>query len=129
MRLKKLSETRWSCQFDSISSIMATFSAVLETLEHVVNGDDRERAIEGHGILNGNKSFSFIVSLTVYKKVFGISAQLSDVLQSRSLDIGNAATLVLATIDRFQALRTDDQWNLLWEEVTTFSQKHNQLLQ
>ena len=61
----------------------------------------------------------------MYKKVFGISAQLSDVLQSRSLDIGNAATLVLATIDRFQALRTDDQWNLLWEEATTFSQKHN----
>lgn len=98
IRLKKLSETRWSCRFDSISSIMATFSAVLETLEHVVNGDDRERAIEGRGILNGIKSFSFIVSLTVYKKVFGISAQLSDVLQSRSLDIGNAATLVLAML-------------------------------
>ena len=42
IRLKKLSETRWSCRFDTISLILATFSAVQETLEHVVNGDDRE---------------------------------------------------------------------------------------
>ena len=33
-----------------------------------------ERAIEGRGILNVIKSFSFIVSHTVYRKVFDISA-------------------------------------------------------
>ena len=33
IRLKKLSDTRWSCRYDSIVAVMATYSALLETLE------------------------------------------------------------------------------------------------
>ena len=103
---------------------MCTFSAVLETLETIIDGNDRERAVEASGILNGLHSFSFVVSLVIFKKVFGITAQLSDALQSESLDIGHAANLVLATIDTFEDMRSDDKWELLWEEAVAFSEKH-----
>ena len=33
MRLKKLSDTRWSCRYDSVVAVMTTYSALLETLE------------------------------------------------------------------------------------------------
>ena len=32
IQLKKLSDTRWSCRIDSITAILATYSAVLKTL-------------------------------------------------------------------------------------------------
>lgn len=64
-----------------------------------------------------NESFSFVVSLTIFKKVMGISANLSDVLQKDSLDFDSAASLIEATTDTFESLRSDDAWSLLWEEI------------
>ena len=56
------------------------------------------KAIEAKGILPGLKSFEFVVSLVVYKKVMSMSSKLSDVLQKESLDLGSAASLIQATI-------------------------------
>ena len=50
IRLKKLSDTRWSCRIDSITAILSTFSAVLKMLEDTIDGKDRDRAIEARGI-------------------------------------------------------------------------------
>ena len=124
IRLKKLSDTRWSCQYDSIASIMATYSAILQTLQQTVDGPNRVKAIEASGILAGVKSFEFIVSLVVYKKVLGTSVKLSDILQKESLDLGSATSLILATTDTLKSLRCDDQWDLLWQEVIAFANHH-----
>lgn len=107
IRLKKLSDTRWSCRIDSITAILATFSAVLKTLQDTIDGTNHDRAIEASGILNGVQSFNFIVALVVYKKIFSLSAKLSDVLQSRSLDLATASDLIHSTIDTFKELRPD----------------------
>ena len=58
----------------------------------------------------------FVVSLTVYKKVLGITSKLSDVLQKESLDYGSAASLIQASIETFESMRSDGQWDLLWQE-------------
>ena len=47
----------------------------------------------------------------------GISANLSDIIQKESLDLGSAACLIQATIDTFDSLQSDDAWNLLWEQI------------
>ena len=82
---------------------------------------DRMKAIEATGILAGLKSYDFIVCLTVYKKVLGITSKLSDVLQKESLDYGSAASLIQASIDNFESMRSDDQWDLLWKESVAFA--------
>ena len=125
IRLKKLSDTRWSCRIDLITAILSTFSAVLKTLEDTIDGRDRDRAIEARGILSGIKSFNFIVALVVYKKIFSISAKLSDVLQSQSLDLATAADLIQATIDTFKKLRSDGKWDFLWQEIEAFAKHHD----
>ena len=48
-------------------------------------------AIEAVGILNGVKLFDFIVSLVVFKKIFSVSANLSNVLQSKTIDLSAAS--------------------------------------
>ena len=62
IRLKKLSDTRWSCRIDSITAILSTYSAVLKTLQDTIDGTDRDWAIEASGIMNGVK---FVVALVV----------------------------------------------------------------
>lgn len=48
-------------------------------------------AIEAVGMLNGVKLFDFIVSLVVFKKIFSVSANLSNVLQSKTIDLSAAS--------------------------------------
>ena len=89
------------------------------------DGSNHERAIEAIGILSGVKSFDFVIALIVFKKVFGLSANLSNVLQSESLDLGSASLLIQSTIDTFNGLRSDQQWDLLWEEAVAFAKHHD----
>ena len=124
MRLKKLSDTRWSCRYDSIVAVMTTYSALLETLEQTADGTDRMKAIEVTGILDGLKSYDFVVSLTAYKKVLGITSKLLDVLQKESLDYGGAANLIEASIATFESMRSDSHWNSLWQESVAFANHH-----
>ena len=52
----------------------------------------------------------------MYKKIFGISAHLSDLLQAKSIEIGSAVTVIKAVIESFEKLRSDSKWELFWEE-------------
>ena len=45
-QLQRLSNTRWSCRFLAVDALCSTFESVLATLEEIVNGEDRSRAIE-----------------------------------------------------------------------------------
>ncbi len=101
------------------------FCQLLGRLEDTIDGTDRVRAIEATGIHTGVKSFSFVVSLVIYKKVFGISANLSDVLQSKSIDLATATNLIQSTIDTIEGLKYDDHWGLLWQEILAFARHHN----
>ncbi len=117
----RLRNTRWCCQHDSIVAILSTFPAVLETLQGISDGADRSSAIEARGIHSGLKDLHFVVCLTIYKRVFSITARLSDVLQAESLYIGSATHIFQATIDTFEKMRSDLQWDLLWQEATALA--------
>lgn len=101
-RFKKLSDTRLSCQHDTIAAVMATYSAILETLEKTTDSDDRMKAIEVTGILAGVKSYDYIVSL--------VRHYLEKLL-----------FLIQASINTLEGLRSDHQWYLLWQESVAFA--------
>ena len=71
---------------------------MVETLQTIMNGQDRNRAIKASGIFFGFTDFKFIISLIIYK-VFSITACLSDLFQTESVHLGNAATVIPATVD------------------------------
>ncbi len=126
VRLKKLSETRWSCRYDSIAAILATFLSILATLESIMNDTDRKRAIEAKGILAAVTELKFIASLVVYKKVFGLTSRLSEMLQNDSVDILSAITVTRATKQAFKTMRCDSSWDVLWLEVMALYDKIQQ---
>ena len=71
------------------------------------------------------QSFPFIVALTIYKRIFSVSGNLSDLLQSQSIDLVSATCLIQSTIDTFKELRCDDRWELIWQEICSFAKHHN----
>ena len=83
-----------------------------EASEDVSNKSDCDRAIEAVGIFHGVKSFNFVVALPVFKKIFSVSANLSDALQSESIHLAAASSLIQSNIDTFKGLRSDDHWGL-----------------
>ena len=100
-----MSETHWSCRYDSIVAILATFTAVIETYESIMNDFDRKRALEAKGILTSVTELRFIASLVVYKKVLGLTSRLSEMLQNDLVDILSAITVIKATKQAFQTMR------------------------
>ena len=110
--------------FDCHSTLKFTYqsikySAILETLEKTADGDDRIKAIEATGILAGVKSYDYIVSLVVYKRYRALPQT-----SLMSLDYRKAAILVQASINTLEALRSDDEWDLLWQESVAFANHH-----
>jgi len=73
VRLKKLSDTRWSCRCASIKALPSTFSAVLATLEEICESDDSDRIVEAQGILQ-MKTFQFTLCLVKFERIFAIQS-------------------------------------------------------
>ena len=119
IRLKKLCETRWACRHTSINAIASTIEAVLATLSHIINGDDREKAVEANGLYLQVKCFQFLLCLYTFQKLFSITAKLSDVLQAEKLDFAGAASYIEATVGTLKGLRSSEEWEKLWKDVTT----------
>ena len=75
------------------------------------------QAIEVRGLCDQLKSFSFIISLITFDRILLCTKQLSDQLQSSSMDLSQASDLVLAT----QSLLTEYCTNTYWEKVYNYA--------
>ena len=97
LQLQRLSDTRWVCRFAAVNAICLTFDSVLATLQEIREGTDSVKAVEATGLYHQVATFSFIVSLVTFYKILQCTKNLSDQLQSSSIDLACAADLVLTT--------------------------------
>ena len=122
VQLKKLSDTRWSCRYTSIKAVLTSLSAILATLDEI--GDEsHERAIEARGLLLQIKSFPFLLSLVLLEKIFAITNNLSQLLQSEVIHYAAAASCISATKTTLSSLRSDEEWKTLWEVAVSLAEK------
>lgn len=122
VQLKKLSDTRWSRRYASIKAVLTSISAVIATLEEI--GDQRhERAIEARGLLLQVKSFPFLLSLILLERIFSITNNLSQLLQSEVIHYAAAASCISATKTTLNSLRTDKEWKTVWEVAVSLAEK------
>ena len=83
-------DTMWSCGHASIKAVKTTIVAIITTLEEL-SDDSRSRAIEARGLLYQIKSFPFLLSLMLFEKIFSITGNLCNLLQSRTINYAAAA--------------------------------------
>ena len=116
-QLQRLSDTRWACRQNAISTICCTFDAVVAALMKITNDGDGSRAAEARGLFLQVKSFKFILLLVIFDRLLTCSKGLSDLLQSSKIDLGKAGNLITATIETVEIFRSDSEW----EKVLAYS--------
>ncbi len=125
LELQKLSDTRWACRYASINAICRTYDCLLLTLEAISTSSDHSKAVVAKGLLYQIKSFTFIISLVMFDRILPCTKQLSDQLQSSTVDLSRASDLVSATTNMLHHFRTDDYWTQVYTYATDIAKLHS----
>ena len=123
-QLQKLSDTWWVSRYAAVSAICCTYDSILLTLEDVIDGQDRVKAVEAKGIYHQIKSFLFLISLVTFDRILSCTKHLSDELQSSSINLASVADLVDATKSTLQDYRSDDMWEKIYAYVMQIANCH-----
>ena len=103
-QLKRLTDTRWSCRIEACRVIRDRLDVLMLLLEDIANGDSRDRAVEAGGLLV-NIDFKFVLMLYLFCDLLGKTQLLSLQLQSKSLDMSKAVSLVHTLLDTLRDCR------------------------
>ncbi|XP_071688547.1 uncharacterized protein [Rutidosis leptorrhynchoides] len=118
--LKRAGDTRWGSHFHSICSLLNMFNATRLVLEGIIEDSSsysqRGDAADAYTYLT---SFEFVFIF----ELMGRTNILSQQLQKKSQDIGNAIELVSATKESLNDFRNNN-WESFFEHVQEFSTKH-----
>lgn len=85
-------------------------------------GSDASKAVQAKGILLQVKCFRFLLCLIIFDRLLTCSKGLSDVLQSKQLNLAKAAELVVGTIEIFHS---DQQWERLLSYAKSVAEVHD----
>ena len=80
---------------------------------------------EAEGLLLQVSSFSFVISLVPFDWILSCTKQLSDQLQSTTIDLFRASELVSATKAMLSEFRSDDYWDRVYKYSTDIAQVHS----
>ena len=116
IELVKLSDTRWSCRHASIEAVKTTITAIIAALEEL-SDDSGSRAIAARGLFYQIKSFSFLLSLILFERIFSITGNLSNLLQSKTINYAAAATSIAATKTSLESLQCESEWQRIWDSA------------
>ena len=127
LRLKQLGETRWSCRVYALVAIKRTYSALKTALEAIAaDATDAKHIAAASGLLSHVDTFEFVLMMFLMIQVLEITHDLSQLLQRRGQDLGNAAARVAATISQLESLRSDDSnWAAIYSDAEKFAKDHN----
>ena len=97
---------------------------VLLALEEIAELTDASKAVEASGLLCQVKSFSFLLSLITFDRVLTCTKQLSDQLQSSTLDLSVASQLVAGTKSLLADYRSPDYWKKVYGYAERIANSH-----
>ena len=121
VHLKRLSDTRWTCRVDSVRAVHDGYKAIIETLRRVSEGNNKDRVVQSKGLLSQIQSLQFIACTVIFKKALLLTKGVSDVLQSKQLDLAAAVDLVETAIDTLlewrEASFDSSLWKNLWNDI------------
>ncbi|KAF0711333.1 Uncharacterized protein FWK35_00034325 [Aphis craccivora] len=115
--LKTLCDTRWSCRYEALRSVFHNLTAVIDTLAEIAESD-RECGSDAAALLKSIQTFEFIFSLILLED----TNILSKYLQSSTLNYGLVSQMVKETIRSFEELRTDENFQKVWDKAAIISE-------
>lgn len=112
--LKRLSDTRWACQYSTIRAIKITLPAILATLADVSNQTNAHRATESRSVI-GLIDAQFVLHICMLERIYSLTKNLSDHLKATDLELASAIDLVFAVVDALNDKRNAETWTKIWE--------------
>ena len=111
-QMQRLSDTRWACSYAAVDTVCCTYDSILATLETIVDGDEKCKAVEANGMLLQARTFKFLFLLVVFTRTLSCTKRLSDT------DMAKAAELVSATIETLNDFRSENRWDQVFKYTT-----------
>ncbi|KAJ3594762.1 hypothetical protein NHX12_004069 [Muraenolepis orangiensis] len=116
VELKKLSDTRWACQYNAIWAVKKTLPAILATLRDIIGLSNLHRRTEARA-LSAIIHETFVVHLIIFEDVFRTTKFMSDQLQSATFDLEAADDLAQSVTIAISEKRTEDKWREIRNEA------------
>ncbi len=118
--IRTLCPTRWTVRAESLKSILDNFNVILElwtvSLEHV---KDTEMKARIHGVSAQMKKFDFFFGVSLGLLILRHSDNLSKTMQKTDMSAAEGQAITAMTIATLKSLRTDENFDLFWNKVTT----------
>ncbi|KAL4119359.1 hypothetical protein QTP88_012175 [Uroleucon formosanum] len=128
-RIKRFSNTRWTSHDRALVVIQEKYPALLKALENIskANDSDRDTTSMAKNLISVITSFQFVLVLVLMRKIFSISTEVSNYLQSKSIDFMQAIKMVNVAKNRLKMVRTDDGCTEKINSAKEFATKNNLL--
>ncbi|KAI5343730.1 hypothetical protein L3X38_011606 [Prunus dulcis] len=122
--LKRAGDTRWNSHYGTLLSIISMFKSVVKVLKLIIEDGSTDNIGEANRSLREIQSFEFVFHLFFMRSLLGATNDLSQALQRKDQDIGNAMSLVKDCKDTLQDMR-DNGFEALLDQVFSFCGKHD----
>lgn len=126
-RIKRFSITRWTSHDRALVVIQEKYSALLKALENIskANDSDRDTTSTAKNFISVITSFQFILVLVLMRRIFSVSTEVSNYLQSKSIDFMQAIKMVNIAKNRLKTLRTDEGCTEIINTAKEFATKNS----
>ena len=122
IKLQKLSNTRWSCQYYSLWAVQKPLPAITATLTDIRSQPNSRRSTDERSLLTLVDS-EFIFHLILFEDLFRTANFLSDTLQSPDLLLEIATDLAQSVITSIKEKHTEDSWRAIWSKAEALCTK------
>ena len=117
-KIVHLCETRWAARAEALTTFMSAYYVAVDVLDELGNSGDAKCA----GYAASIQRFEFIICLLILEHVLTLTAELSKFLQSKSIDLIQAANRAAEVVEQLKAERNDDQvYAALYEKAVQMS--------
>lgn len=125
LELKKLSWTRWSCQYRMCITIITRLEAILYLLDSIQENDsNRDRAHEAKSIVC-QIDRDFLQMLFIITEILKHCKIASDFLQNPRNSLADAADIINSVKDSLTNMRSETEFNRLCHEAKELADKYN----
>lgn len=108
--LVQLSKTRWACQVQSVTAVIANLTAVLRCLGETVN----PTAV---GLLSNLSKLSRVYMLVMFKSLLSTTEGLHKYLQKHDIDLAQATLYKDGVLATLQSMRTDETAEQVYKDA------------
>ncbi|XP_062504942.1 zinc finger MYM-type protein 1-like [Corticium candelabrum] len=121
---RTLCPTRWTVKSDSLASVEANYSVLQNNLEEFsqMARRDFEASAKVNGVATEMTKFDFLFGVMLGSRILRLVDNLSCTLQKKELSAAEGQVTANVTIKVISALRTDEEFDIFWQNVVKKSE-------